>query len=70
MNGGTVVELADKVCVASDEKRGVFWMKLKLRPGSHVCSAEVEREIQGRLCREMTPDLRADVEDVDLICRY
>ena len=70
MNGVTVVELADKVCVASDEKRGVFWMKLKLHPRSHVCSAEVEREMQGRLCREVMPDLRADVEEVVLICRY
>jgi len=70
VNGGSVVELEDKVCVASDEKRGVFWMKLKLRPRGHVCSAEVERETQGRLCREMMPDLEADVEEVDLICRY
>lgn len=64
MNGETVVELADKALVASVEKRRLLLMKLKLRPESCVYSGEMERGMQGRLCKEMPPYLGMDVEEV------
>lgn len=41
--------------------RKVFLAKVELRPGSRACSAEVERGMQGGLCKEMMPDLGVDV---------
>jgi len=53
-------------CVWPKRRRGrkVFPAKVELRPGSHAYSAEVERGMQGRLCKEMMPDLGVDVEEV------
>lgn len=50
--------------MASDEKRRLLLMKLKPRPESCVYSGEMERGMQGRLCKEMPPHLGMDVEEV------
>lgn len=40
--------------------RKVFLMKVKLRPGSRAYSEGAERGMQGRLCKEMMPDLAVE----------
>lgn len=52
-------------CVWPKRRRGrkVFLVKVKLCPGSRAYSEEVERGMEGQLCKEMIADLRVDVEE-------
>lgn len=53
------------MCGLSKRRRGrkVFLVKVKLCPGSRAYSEEVERGMEGQLCKEMIADLRVDVEE-------